>query len=89
LDNGQDLKVQSTINDDDDSFGDTAHDLPLDSEDVTWTVHRNSEDVTLSVLGNPEDVTLAELCNSSMKKGKLKYQFVAEKVTVLVCLAQT
>jgi hypothetical protein len=24
--NGQDLKVQSTLDDDDDSFGDTAHD---------------------------------------------------------------
>jgi hypothetical protein len=89
LENGQDLKAQQAINHDDDSFGDTAQDLPLDSEDVTLTVPGNSEDVNLAVLGNSEDVTLAELGNSSTKQGKLTYQFVAEKASVLVHLAQT
>jgi hypothetical protein len=72
LDNGQDLKAQPASNDDYDSLGGTAQDLPLDSEDVT-----------LAVLGNSEDVTLAELGNSSTKQGKPTYQFVAEKATVL------
>jgi hypothetical protein len=89
LENGQDLKAQPAINDDDDSFGDAAQDLPLDSEDVTLAVPGNSEVVTLAVPGNSEDVTLAELGNSSSKQGKLTYQFVAEKASVLVCLAQT
>jgi hypothetical protein len=87
--NGQDLKVQGTLDDDDDSFGDTAHDLPLDSDDVTQGVGQNSEDVTLSELCNSENVTLAELARPPLKKGKLTYQFVAEKATVLVRLAQT
>jgi hypothetical protein len=85
------LKAQPALNDDDDPFSDTSQDLPLDSEDVTTlaVLLGNSEDVTLAVLGNSEDVTLAELSNSSMKQGKLTYQFVAKKATVLVCLAQT
>jgi hypothetical protein len=43
LDNGEDLKVQPAIGDDDDSFGDTAaQDLLLDSEDVTLAELGNS-----------------------------------------------
>jgi hypothetical protein len=74
LNNGEDLKVQPSIGDDDDSFGNTtAHDSPLDLEDVTLAVLGNSEDITLAGLGNSEDVTLAELGNLSNKKGKLTY----------------
>jgi hypothetical protein len=48
LDNGQDLKIQPAIDDDDDddSFGDTAQDLPLDSEDVTLAELGNSSTKT-------------------------------------------